>query len=442
LAISNLRGVAAGGLAGAAALALILSGCSSTPAPTTTATATDAAAGSCKTSTPPSQFTLGTFLPLTGSLASLGPAAVAGSALAIQEINDAGGVNGKPATVISTDSSDASHDADISQPSIDKLLSSNVSAILGAESSSVTLNVLSSKVDPACVIMFSPANTADELSGASKWYFRDAVPNSVEGDALGNQILSDGHTKVAILVFSDAYGVNLRDSIEKAVTDNGGTVTYGAKGSNQEFAPTETNFAPIVSAALATNPDAIVVDAFDQTPAILGALGSAGWTMANTYFVDGNAADYTGTAGVPDLTGAKTSSQGNIPSDQFVTDATAAYVANGGKASDIVAWVYGPESYDAVIILALAADLAGSNAPGDIQPYVLPVTGSTNGKECKTYADCLALIKGGTKDIHFVGQSGIGPLNDLHDPSTGYVTIFSAVGQNLTAEVVTAVQGG
>ena len=39
---------------------------------------------------------IGTLLPQTGSLAFLGPPEFAGVDLALKEINDAGGVNGKP----------------------------------------------------------------------------------------------------------------------------------------------------------------------------------------------------------------------------------------------------------------------------------------------------------------------------------------------------------
>ncbi|HEY0247423.1 MAG TPA: ABC transporter substrate-binding protein [Gryllotalpicola sp.] len=432
-------------VAGAATLALIVTGCSSSSpsgsgdaSKSASSSGALAAASTCADGFDSSTtFGLGTFLPLTGSLASLGPAAVAGSGQALSEINKAGGVNGQPACIISTDSSDTSNPT-IGQQNINKLLQAKVSAILGAESSSVTENVLPT-VDAASTVMFSPANTDDALTGASKWYFRDAAPNSVEGNALGKQILSNGQTKVGILVFNDSYGTNLRDSIEKSITSGGGSVVYGAKGKGQEFAPTQTDFGSTVTDVLATKPDAIVVDAFDQTAQILPALASAGWTMKNTYFVDGNLNDYTSTAGIPDLTGAQGSVQGANPSDSFKSTLNDWYKKNeGGK--DVTAFSYGAESYDAVIIMALAADLAGKSDSASIQANILPVTGSTNGTECTSYADCLKLIKDGTKDIHYVGPSGIGPLNEGHDPSSGYISIYQYEGKNYS-KFLTSIKG-
>ena len=376
------------------ALAIALAGCSSsgggTPAPAKGAVL--AAVGTCSSGgAAGSSFRLGTFLPLTGSLASLGPAAVAGAGEALSEINASGGVNGKKVCTISTDSSDTTNPT-IGNQSIQKLLGDNVSAILGAESSSVTENVLST-VTASGTVMFSPANTDDALTGISKWYFRDAPPNSVEGNALGKQIVANGATKVGILVFNDSYGTNLRDSIQKSIEGAGGSVVYGATGKGQEFPATETTFGSEVSAVLATKPDAIVVDAFDQTNQILPALASAGWNMKNTYFVDGNLNDYTTTAGIPDLTGAQGSTQGVNPSAAFKSTLAKWYAKNENGAK-LNYFGYAAESYDAVMIMALAADEAKSNLSAKLQPDILPITGSNGGTVCKSYSACLTRHQG------------------------------------------------
>lgn len=392
-------------------------------------------------SDPATTFKLGTFLPLTGSLKSLGPAAVAGAGTALSDINAAGGVNGKPACVISTDSSDKTQPT-IGLTNVKKLLADKVSAILGAESSSVTENVLPT-VAANGTVMFSPANTDDALSGASKWYFRDAPPNSVEGSALGKQIAADGHTKVGFLVFNDSYGTNLRDSIQKALVAAGATVTYGGTGKKQEFPAGSTNFTSEVQSILATKPDAIVIDAFAETYQILPALKSAGWDMSKLYFVDGNLANYNfdangkPTTALPDLTGAKGSIQGVNPDPAQKAKFAAWYKKNEG--ATLTGYSYAAESYDAVMILALAANVAGSSSSAAIQKEILPVTGTTNGTVCTTYADCLTLIKA-KKSIHYQGPSSIGPLNALHDPSSGYISIYQYVGKNYS-KFLNAVKG-
>ena len=393
-----------------------------TPAPTPTTTI--AAAAPCAAgSDPAKQFKLGTFLPLTGNLAFLAPAAIGASGLALQDVNAAGGVNGTKACSISTDSSDTTNPT-IGSTNAAKLLQSKVSAILGAESSSVTESVLST-ISGSGTVMFSPANTDDKLTGISKWYFRDAPPNSVEGNALGKQILADGHSKVGILVFNDSYGTNLRDATQKAIEAGGGTVVYGAKGKNQEFAETASDFSSDIAGLKAAKPDAIVVIAFDQTKQLIQQMVSAKVSLKSTYFVDGNLSDYTGMLPANTLTGVKGSTQGVNPTPAFTKKVQTWYSGAGG--STIGAFGYAAESYDAVVLMALAADQGGSSSSASIQSHLLAVSGSKGGTVCKTYADCLKLIKA-KKAIHYEGLSGIGPLNAGHDPSSGFISIYQYEG--------------
>ncbi|HUW16435.1 MAG TPA: ABC transporter substrate-binding protein, partial [Actinomycetes bacterium] len=84
---------------------------------------------------------IGGYLPLTGSLASLGPPEVAGVELAVQDMNKAGGVLGKDVTFINGDSSDTTK-PEVGAATIKKQLDKGVDVIIGAASSSVTLNTL------------------------------------------------------------------------------------------------------------------------------------------------------------------------------------------------------------------------------------------------------------------------------------------------------------
>jgi len=64
---------------------------------------------------------------------------------------------------------------------------------------------------------------------------------------------------------------------------------------------------------------------------------------------------------------------------------------------------YGAESYDAVIVIALAADAAKSDGI-DMAKQINAVT--RGGTKCTTYKQCSDLIAGGTTDIDYDGQSG------------------------------------
>ncbi len=425
-------------LAGTAALALVLAACgsddsgtaadegsspsestseSTSEAPTDESFTNDECGGS---TTSADTYKVGGILPLTGNLAFLGPPEIAGVGLAVSDINAAGGVAGAEACHLIEDSGETA-DLSVSTATADKLIRSEPSIVIGAASSSVSLNVVDSFTD-AKIVQVSPANTAVDLSGYSDFYFRTAPPDTVQGNALGTLISSDGFKKVAFLVFSDTYGTGLRDVVEETVVGSGGECVYGCKGDGDEFPPAQTTFSSEVSAAVATNPDAIVILAFDETKAIVPELQSQGWDMSTVYMSDGNTADYSKDFEPGTLEGA----QGTIPggdAEQSFKDRLNGWseFAGGGALSD---YSYGAESYDATVLGALAAIKGGATDPVTVQENYAAVSGATDGEECTSYADCAALLEDG-QEIRYLGPSGIGPIDEENDPSSAFVRIYT-----------------
>jgi branched-chain amino acid transport system substrate-binding protein len=364
-------------------------------------------------------FRAGGILPLTGNLAYLGPPEVAGVGLAVSDINAAGGVNGAQACHDIQDSGDST-DMSVSTASAGTLVASKPSVVVGAASSSVSLNVVDTFADNK-IVEISPANTAVDLSGYSPWYFRTAPPDGIQGNALGTLISTDGYKKVGFLVFNDTYGTGLRNVVEQTVKAAGGSCVYGCKGQGDEFPAGQTTFSAEVSGVLAAKPDAIVVLAFDETKSIVPELKSQGWDMAKTYYTDGNTADYSKDFAKGTLEGA----QGTIPGadpDQAFKDRLSGW-AELGEGKPLADYAYGAESYDATILAALAAVKGGATDPATIKDNLAAVSGATDGEECTSYADCIKLLGDG-KDIRYKGPSGIGPFDDENDPSSAFVGIY------------------
>ncbi len=365
-------------------------------------------------------FKVGGILPITGNLAFLGPPEIAGVGLAVSDINAAGGANGAQACHQIEDSGDTS-DLAVSSNTADKLIQGAPSVVIGAASSSVTENVVKTFED-AQITEVSPANTATSLSGVSPFYFRTVVPDGVQGNALATLIQSDGYSKIAFLVFNDTYGTGLRNEIEKNFTGGGGQCVYGCKGDGNEFPANQTTFSAEVGAALATKPDAIMILAFDETKAIVPELVGQGWDMSKAYFSDGNTADYSEDLPPGSLTGAQGTVPGADSSAEFKDQLNAwEQLANGGTLSS---YSYAAESYDATVLAALAAVRGGANDSVTVKENYAAVSGATDGEECTTYADCVALLEDGS-EIKYAGPSGIGALNDKNDPSSGLVGIYT-----------------
>lgn len=400
--IRTTHAVQAAALAGA--VALVLTACSSSD---------DGGSGDDETAGGDSgPLIVGTLLPQTGTLAYLGPPEVAGVELAIKEINEAGGVLGEDVKVVHADSSDADH-AEVATQSVTDLLSQDVQVIIGAASSSVTLNVIDD-ITGAQVVQISPANTATSLSGYSDFYFRTAPPDTVQGSALGNLITGDGHSSIGILVFNDDYGTSLRDVVKETVEATGASVVYGNPG--EEFDPAASSFATDVTALMATKPDAVVVLAFEQTKQIIPELVAAGVDPSTIYMVDGNTADYSEDFQPGTLEGAQGTIPGAFPSDDFQARL---------KEVDpnLTDYAYGPESYDATILAALAAVKGGGTDGPTIQANMAAVSGADGGEECSTFEDCVKLLDDGS-DIHYVGQAGTGPFNADNDPSSAFIGVY------------------
>jgi branched-chain amino acid transport system substrate-binding protein len=160
-------------MAGTAVLALSLAACgsddSSTPSaqdtnePSETTSPTESSAPAdnftndkCKNNqTSANALRVGGILPLTGNLAFLGPPEIAGVGLAVSDINAAGGVNGSDACHDIQDSGDST-DMAVSTASAGTLVANKPSVVVGAASSSVSLNVVDTFADNKIVQVSPP----------------------------------------------------------------------------------------------------------------------------------------------------------------------------------------------------------------------------------------------------------------------------------------------
>lgn len=209
-------------------------------------------------------FKVGTFLPITGNLAFLGPPEVAGVKLAIQDIEAAGGIPGFKKVVLEEgDSGDTS--TETGKQTVKRLLPLGIDVLIGAASSGSTLQVLD-EVTGAGVMMISPANTSPALTTAPDHglYFRTAPSDVLQGAFLGSLILQDGYTKVAIMSLQDSYGDGLNANVTKAITEGGGEVV-----ANVVYDPTAADFAADVAKIKAAGPEAIVLIGFDESAQII-----------------------------------------------------------------------------------------------------------------------------------------------------------------------------
>jgi len=357
---------------------------------------------------------IGTALPQTGSLAYLGPPEEAGVALALKDINEAAkGIN---LTVEWGDSGDLDNKA--YETEIPRLLSAGVKAIVGAASSGVSLAFIDQVVG-AGVLHFSPANTSPTLTTYDDkgLYFRTAPSDLLQGEVLGNLMSADGHEKISMIVLNDPYGTGLRDATQASFEAAGGEVLAAPM-----FNPGDTNFSAQISEALAGSPDAIVLITFDEIATIVPALVSQ-FPAENLYLVDGNLKNF-GEEFEPDtLTGAKGTMPGLNPNTirDFLDRMNENWVAEGNAALEDN--TYGPESYDAVVLIALAA-IAADSTNGKLMAAKLQEVsgGSGSGTKCTSFAECADIIIGGGV-ADYDGVSSPVTFDENGDPTQGNILV-------------------
>jgi len=350
----------------------------------------------------------GSLLPQTGDLGYLGPPEFAGVDLAVKEINDAGGVLGKPVKSFKADSGDGT--PDIAGAEVDKLLDQNVDVIIGAAASSVSLSVID-KITGAGVVHFSPANTAAVFDTYEDQglYFRTAPSDRLQGQVLGNMAVEDGFTNVAVMARQEAYGEGLAQQTVETLEEKGATVS-----ANVLYSADAQNFTAEVNKVAASKPEAIVLIGFEETTKIIPQFIAKGIGPQDVqiYFVDGNMADYSDEGF--DLEGVKGTFPAAAEVDESFNDRL---LEINPKLKD---FTYGPQSYDAVMLSALAAIAADDDSGEAIAAELINV--SKDGTECMGFKECADLLEKG-EDIDYTGVAGPSDFNDTGSPNKATIGI-------------------
>lgn len=354
-------------------------------------------------------LTLGSILPVTGNLAFLGPPEIAGVDLAIAEINASeSGVLGGNVEIIHRDSGDTT--TDIATQSATELINAGASGVIGAASSSVSFSFID-QLAAAGVVHFSPANTSPRFTDYEDdgYYFRTAPSDVLQGRILGNLITQDGHMRVGVLYLNDDYGIGLYENAALAIVAAGGEIVAA-----EPYSAGDNVLSAQVDAILAESPDAVIVLAFDEVKVAMPELVTTKGYTGGIYFVDGNLADYSADFEAGLLNCVKGTLPGVLP-----TEADRAALL--GVNPDLTEYAYANESYDATIIMALAAVQAGSVEGSAIRDNIPSVT--RDGTKCTSFQECVTLIEAG-EDIDFDGRSGPITMSDKGDPTEAYIGIY------------------
>lgn len=379
---------------------------------------------------------IGMLVALTGALAPFGPPIQHGAELAVEQINDAGGILGRELVLVVRDSGTApavGRDATAKLVEID-----GVPAIVGALSSGVTL-ASSSVTIPNQVVLISPASTsvAITLLEDNDFVFRTTISDSFQGPAQADLALELGFKTISVIYVNNAYGKGLALAFRGAFEVKGGRVL--AMVPYEEGKP---SYRGELEKVISENPDAINVIAYpvDGNKQLVEAIelgyegeflfpdGMKGEDVASgpaSQYIEGSFGTTAGTLITPVL-------------DQFTADFNARF-----EPSTVP---YNREAHDATVLIALAICKAGepffemSRAEqGQAIRDNLRAVANSPGIEV-TYGElekAFDLLKEG-KDIDYQGVSGPVGFDKDGDVNAGAIEIWSIKeGKVVTERTVT-----
>ena len=215
------------------------------------------------TATPPpaaaEPFVIGAMDALTGIAESYGNPLYRSKLLAVEEINAAGGIDGRELKLIIEDSKCAAQDAITAYNKLTEV--DGVKIILGTTCSGAMLGAASLAEDEG-VILLSASATSPDIAAAGDYIFRTAINDLQLGVDMGNTLWVDGARTIATITETTDYAEGARRTTVAQFEKLGGSVLAS------EGYPSEAiDFRSSLTKLLNEDPDAIVLSAQGEAAA-------------------------------------------------------------------------------------------------------------------------------------------------------------------------------
>ena len=210
------------------------------------------------------EILVGMYGSLTGDGASFGQSSVEGAQLAVEEINNGGGVlGGRRIRLLVED--DQSRPEEASNAVTKLITQDRVVAVLGEVASRRTLAAapVSQKYQ---IPMISPASTNERVTQVGDYVFRVCFIDPFQGEVLAKFAYNDlkARTVAVLKDVSQDYSVGLTDAIQKTFTALGGKVLEPVS-----YSSGDADFRAILTQVRAQKPDAIFAPGYYPEAAII-----------------------------------------------------------------------------------------------------------------------------------------------------------------------------
>jgi branched-chain amino acid transport system substrate-binding protein len=208
---------------------------------------------------------LGTVIGLSGAGASYGASIQQGLDMAIREINDAGGINGRKITL---DVADDASDPAQSVIALQRLVNDKDDLVIGGWGSSQVLANMAVAERAGMPYIVVGASNPRITTSANKWTFRTLTNDNGHAARLAQVVTLLHFKKIAVIYDTNDYGVGLRDIFTASLAK------LGMKPVDVEsYQTSDKDFTAQLTHIAAAEPDALMV--FGTLPAIAAIMNQA-----------------------------------------------------------------------------------------------------------------------------------------------------------------------
>ncbi len=201
---------------------------------------------------------IGAIMCLSGELGPVGPGLVEGIELAVWEVNQKGGIQGRQIELIVEDEETTPTKAvEVGSKLIDI---DGVKVIIGPMISPSVLS-LANKSSASKVVLISPSATAPSVTDAGEWVFRVCPTDLVQAKALADLAKFKGYTRVATLVVNNDYGVGLEEGFSKNFE--------GEVVAKVRFESGKADYRTELDTIKAKQPDAVMLVAYPESGTVI-----------------------------------------------------------------------------------------------------------------------------------------------------------------------------
>lgn len=392
---------------------LVLAGCSAPrplPTPTPTASESVGPAGD-------GVLRIGTLFSMSGDVASSGAGMVAAVEVAVRDVNAAGGVLGQPVEAFYRDAGSA--DGASLESAFASLVARGIDVVIGPTNAALTERLLPLAADAGVVVM-APSTS---ISTTSDSVFSLMASAEQQAAAIVGAIADDGGESVAIITTGDAHGLSFERAARAALESR------EVRLAGVEQLDAATNPARLAFSVAGGKPDAIILASSAslsaQHPVVLTALAGRGVRGDQLWMTAPALSDYSSTVAPGLLEGARGVREGAPTTDELL-----ARLRQSDPA--LVSAPFASETYDAVILVALAAELAGDDSGFWVARYVREA--ASEGIACASFGECMAVLETEPQS-EYQGLSGLVTFIDQSGVADGALSLYQYSAEN-RAELV------